>query len=96
LIQELVGGTGAYGSVACSGSWGASLVPGDYVVRAVDWAGNEDSNLATRHLDNPCGSGLSCAVAESRPSGRSPWLAAAAGLVLAGVAVRRRRAERGR
>jgi len=96
LIQELVGGTSAYGNVACSGSWGASLVPGDYVVRAVDWAGNEDSNLATRHLDNPCGSDLSCAVAESRPSGRSPWLAAAAGLVLAGVAVRRRRAERGR
>ncbi len=97
LIQELVAGTSAYGAVACSGTWGAPLVPGDYVVRAVDWAGNEDSNLTTRRLENPCDSEPSCALAGSRPSsGRSPWLVAAVTMVVAGTMVWRRRAKRRR
>jgi hypothetical protein len=98
LVSELAEGTSTSGTAVCSGTVGGlPFVRGDYVVRAVDWAGNEDSNLATRHLDDPCGSGAACAIGGSPlPPDRSPWLVAAAALSAAGVGIARRRARRRR
>jgi hypothetical protein len=76
LVEALVAGTTASGTRVCSGSYGdGAFQPGDYVVRAVDWAGNEETNVTTRHLADPC-SGAGCSVAAASPAvaDRLPWL----------------------
>lgn len=87
LLAGLVTGTELRGFQTCSGQFPGSLEmsPGTYVVRAVDWAGNEDSNATGGRLDNVC-SGQGCSMAG--PMGASSislwWVAAfASALVLA-------------
>ena len=91
LVAALVPGTSTSGTRICSGSFGdGAFQPGDYVVRAVDWAGNEDTNVAARHLDDPCNSGGGCSLAASPPpSDRSSWLSLVAMAIVAGRLRRR-------
>jgi len=89
-IVSLEQGTSLSGSRICSGNVGAGLEPGDYVVRAVDWAGNEDTNVAARHLGDPCSSGGGCSVAAPpAPSDGSLWLTLVAMAIVAGGLRRR-------
>ena len=77
------------GAAWCSGSWfSPNLPPGSYIVRAFDYAGNVDSNSAVLELGDPCGDtshGCAVAGAEPRPSSVPAAIAAAGGLLLAGL-----------
>jgi hypothetical protein len=86
LVAGFVQGTEMIGVRTCSGTWGAPEVkPGFYVVRAVDGAGNEDSNTIERQVGELCSSG--CSVGGGGPPG---WpLASLAALLLAGAVGRR-------
>lgn len=88
-VASLAQGTDLSGSRICSGNVGAGLEPGDYVVRAVDWAGNEDTNVAARHLGDPCNAGGCSVAASPPPSDRSLWLTLAAMAIVAGRLRRR-------
>jgi len=57
LYPAFVDATNLIGSVACDRYPSPSTfrgTPGIYRVRAIDWAGNEDSNVTMRTLSNAC------------------------------------------
>jgi hypothetical protein len=97
-VATRVAGTQLTGAAVCSGTWGGTNLPaGTYIVRAVDWAGNEDTNNVPLELGNPCrgttpGTSTStrpqgCAAAGGGPrtSSGAAAIAAAAVLLLAGL-----------
>jgi len=96
-VAPLAQGTSLSGERVCSGDGAPGLESGDYVVRAVDWAGNEDTNLAARHLGDPCSpAAAGCSVAASRSSSDGlPWSTLVA-MAIVGVGIGRsaRRARR--
>lgn len=55
-VARLGAETGAQLSVVCSGWVGGARItsPGEYLVRAVDWAGNEDQNLVLHAVSDAC------------------------------------------
>jgi hypothetical protein len=96
-VAMRVAGTTLAGAAWCSGAWGSpNLQAGSYVVRAVDYAGNEDTNNKTLQLGNPCRDVTGCAVGGAKPrmSSGAAALAAAGGLLLLTGLVRLRARHR--
>ena len=87
-VATWVAGARLAGSAWCSGAWGSPNLPrGSYIVRAVDYAGNEDTNSVALELGDPCQDRGGCAVggAEPRPSFAPAAIAAAGVLLLTGL-----------
>lgn len=87
-VATWVAGTKLAGAAWCSGAWGSpSLSRGSYIVRAVDYAGNEDTNSVALELGDPCRDTPGCAVGgpEPRTSSGPAAIAAAGILLLAGL-----------
>lgn len=73
LYIPLVAGSTLAGVQSCVGgsSQGPPLPPGTYVVRAVDWAGNEDMNSSVREVSDLCAS-VAGPTDGAADGGRSP------------------------
>jgi hypothetical protein len=72
----------------------AELTPGSYVVHAVDWAGNEDANTATRSFGDQCDGFPGCAVAPDASRGGWPVGPIAAAIAFALAILRSARRPR--
>ncbi len=96
LIASRVSGTVLNGAAVCSGDWyGTPLPAGAYLVRAVDWAGNEDANTTEVQIGDVCGGngGFGCSVGSPTPptTGRTGAFSAVGILLLLGLLVQRSR-----
>lgn len=67
------------------------VTPGAYVVRAVDYAGNEEENAVTRTFADQCGGFIGCAVAAEKPPASALIGPVAAALAFAIAILRGRR-----
>jgi hypothetical protein len=86
LVATRISGTTLSGAAVCSGHWGGPELPaGFYMVRAVDWAGNEDANAQEVHIGDACAGGgvFSCSVDNAPPPATWPIAATiAAGMLV--------------
>jgi MYXO-CTERM domain-containing protein len=92
-----VTGTKLAGTASCTGTWLSPNLPaGSYVVRAVDYAGNEDTNGVTLQLGDPCRAPVGCAVGGAKPAPPSgvAALVGAGAMLLIGLLRRRVRHAR--
>ena len=97
LVVGLVEGLTAVGVQTCSGGFPSpgrlELPPGTYVVRAVDWAGNEDSNDVAKRIGAACSDHdvHACAVSGTQADDtRGLWLVLVVGTSVAGLTSGRR------
>jgi hypothetical protein len=101
-VARLLPLDGFHGAQVCDGSWGGpDIGPGNYVVRAVDYAGNEDQNLIAHGFSDQCFTDSlipACEVAGAPPVSGAPILLGAAVFAFGGglLACARRRPRNAR